>query len=147
MTLKTKIDNDLNGALKAKNALKVSTLRLVKSAIKNKEIDARGELKEDQLLQILSTMIKQRKESIEQFEKGGRNDLAAKEKEEIAFIEAYLPKQLSEAELAGLVQEAIAAVGAKGPQDMGKVMKALMPRVAGKADGKLLSELVRKKLV
>lgn len=147
MTLKTKIDNDLNEALKAKNALKVSTLRLVKSAIKNKEIDAKGELKEDQVLQILSTMIKQRKESIEQFEIGGRNDLAEKEKGEIVFIEAYLPQQLSEAELTSLVQEAIASVGAKGPQDMGKVMKALMPRVTGKADGKFLSELVRKKLV
>ncbi|MDP2599387.1 MAG: GatB/YqeY domain-containing protein [Deltaproteobacteria bacterium] len=146
MSLKEKIENDLKEAMRAKDALKLSCLRLVKSAVKNKEIDVRGALDDSQVIAILSTLAKQRKESIEQFKKGGRDDLVKQEEAELAVLETYLPKQMSEKELEEIVIKTIAETGAKGPQEMGKVMKALMPKITGKADGKEVSALVQKKL-
>lgn len=144
--LKKKIEEDLITALKAKEALKVSCLRLIKAAIKNKEIDLRGAIQEPQLLQLLSTMAKQRQEAITLYKQGGRNDLADKEAKELAMIESYLPKPFSEKELLTLIAAAIAETGAKDPQEMGKVMKALTPKTAGRADGKIVSDWVKKKL-
>ena len=146
MSLKERMQTELKEAMKAHDELKVSTLRLLSSAIKNKEIDERKPLDDEGLLAILSTAAKQRRESIEQYEKGGRQDLADKEKAELAIIQGYLPQQLSKEEVAALIKETIAETGAAGAKDMGKVMKALMPKVKGKADGKLVNELVKELL-
>ena len=146
MSLKERMQTELKEAMKAHDEIKVSTLRLLNSAIKNKEIDERKPLDDEGLLAILSTAAKQRRESIEQYEKGGRQDLADKEKAELAIIQGYLPQQLSKDEVAAVIKETIAETGAAGAKDMGKVMKALMPKVKGKADGKLVNELVKELL-
>ena len=146
MSLKAKIEQDILQALKAKDAAKVSCLRMLKAAIKNKEIDLRKELDDGQTTAILSTFVKQRKESIEQFKKGGRDDLVKKEEAELAMVEGYLPKALSEKELEAIVATAIQETGAQGSKDLGKVMKAAMAKTAGRADGKIISALVSKKL-
>ena len=146
MSLKEKIENDLKEAMKAKESLKVSCLRLIKAAVKNKEIDVRGALDEAQITSILSTLAKQRKESIEQFKKGGRDDLVKQEEAELAILNSYLPKQMSEKEIEEIIVKTIAEVGAKDIKEAGKVMKAVMPKVAGKADGKIVNAIVLKKL-
>ena len=146
MSLKERIQTELKEAMKAHDELKVSTLRLLNSSIKNKEIDERKPLDDEGLLAILSTAAKQRRESIDQYEKGGRQDLADKEKAELAILQSYLPQQLSKDEVAAIIKETIAETGASGAKDMGKVMKALMPKVKGKADGKLVNELVKELL-
>jgi len=146
MGLKERIQADMQKAAKERNSLALSALRMALAAIKNKEIEARGEIGEDAVLKVLATMVKQRRESIELFERGGRSDLAGKETAEIDVLEAYLPKPLTDAEVESLVREAIAAAGAKSPADMGRVMKELMPKVAGRADGKTVNEIVRRLL-
>ena len=146
MSLKEKIENDLKEAMKAKESLKVSCLRLIKAAVKNKEIDVRGALDDAQITSILSTLAKQRKESIEQFKKGGRDDLVKQEEAELAILNSYLPKQMSEKEIEEIIVKTIAEVGAKDIKEAGKVMKAVMPKVAGKADGKIVNAIVLKKL-
>ena len=146
MGLKEQIQGDMKKAAKERNSLALSALRMALAAIKNKEIEARGEIGEDAVLKLLATMVKQRKESIELFERGGRSDLAGQEAAEIAVLEAYLPRPLSGDEVESLVRESIAAAGAKSPSDMGRVMKELMPKVAGRADGKTVNEIVRRLL-
>ena len=146
MGLKERIQADMQTAAKEKNSLALSALRMALAAIKNKEIEERGEIGEDSILKVLATMVKQRKESIDLFRRGGREDLAGKEAAEIVVLEAYLPKALSDAEIETLVREAIGAAGAKSPGDMGRVMKELMPKVAGRADGKTVNEIVRRLL-
>jgi uncharacterized protein YqeY len=146
MGLKERIQAHMQKAAKERNSLALSALRMALAAIKNKEIEARGEIGEDAVLKVLATMVKQRRESIELFERGGRSDLAGKETAEIDVLEAYLPKPLTDAEVESLVREAIAAAGAKSPADMGRVMKELMPKVAGRADGKTVNEIVRRLL-
>jgi len=146
MGLKEQIQEDMKKAAKERNSLALSALRMTLAAIKNKEIEARGEIGEDVVLKVLATMVKQRRESIELFDRGGRSDLAGKETAEIAVIEAYLPKPLPDAEVESLVREAITTAGAKSPADMGRVMKELMPKVAGRADGKTVNEIVRRLL-
>ena len=143
MGLKERIQQDIKGAMKEKDQVKLSTLRLLMSEIKNKEIDAGGELEEADLLSIIQKAAKQRKESIEQYKKGGRDELAAKEERELEILNSYLPQQLSREELEALVREAIARCGATSPKDMGKVMKEVMPAVKGRADGKEVNALVR----
>jgi uncharacterized protein YqeY len=144
--LKERIQADMQTAAKEKNSLALSALRMALAAIKNKEIEARGEIGEDSILKVLATMVKQRKESIDLFRRGGREDLAGKEAAEIVVLEAYLPTALSDAEIETLAREAIGAAGAKSPGDMGRVMKELMPKVAGRADGKTVNEIVRRLL-
>ena len=146
MNLKERIRGDMQKAAKEKSSLALSALRMALAAIKNKEIEARGEIGDDSVLKVLATMVKQRKESIELFRQGGREDLAEKEAGEIAVLEGYLPKALSEAEVESIAREAVEAAGAKSPADMGRVMKELMPKVAGRADGKIVSEIVRRLL-
>jgi len=143
MALKEKLKADLVVAMKAKDAERVSTIRLLTSAIKNKEIDSRKELDDEGVLAVLSTAVKQRRDSIEQFEKAGRTDLSDKEKAELEIIQAYMPQELGRDEIAAFVKEAVSETGASGAKDMGKVMKALMPKVKGRADGKLVNELVK----
>ena len=146
MGLKERIREDMQKAAKERDSLALSALRMAIAAITNKEIEARGELPDEAVLKILGTMVKQRRESIELYLKGNRRDLADKEAGEIAVLEAYLPRGLSAAEVEALAREAIEAAGAKGPGDIGRVMKDLMPKVAGRADGKVVNEAVRRLL-
>jgi len=133
-------------AAKERNSLALSALRMALAATRNKEIEVRGEIGDEGVVKVLATMVKQRRESIDLFRQGGRIDLAEKEAEEIAVLEAYLPKPIPESEIEALAREAIAAAGAKLPADMGRVMKELMPKVAGRADGRIVNEIVRRLL-
>ena len=146
MDLKTTIQNDMKNAMKSGEPLKVQTLRMLVSEIKKKEIDKRSPLDEGEIQKTISTMLKQRQDSVEQFTKGGREDLAAKERDEMTILKAYLPQQMSESEVETLVVAAIGETGAAGPGDIGKVMKAAMAKAGGRADGKLINEIARRKL-
>jgi hypothetical protein len=148
VTLKEKLTADMKEAMKAKEAGKqrLSVIRLVRGAIRQLEIDGKKELVDEDVLGVISKEAKQRRDAIEEFKKGGRDDLVAAAEAEIAILMEYLPKQLSKDEIKGLVQEAIAASGATSPKDMGKVMKELMPKVKGRADGKLVNEVVKEAL-
>jgi uncharacterized protein YqeY len=146
MELKQTLLADLKGAMKSKDSLKVDTLRLLISEIKNKEIDLREELGDEAITALLTTQIKRRKEAAGMFEQGGRADLKEKEEKEMAILQIYLPEQVGEEELKQRIQAVIAETGAQGPQDMGKVMKVVVPEFKGKAEGdqirKIVSELL-----
>jgi uncharacterized protein len=146
MGLREKIDTDTKEALKSGAKDKLSTLRMLNAALKNKQIDKRRSLTEEEVFETVRSLIKQRKDSIEQFAKGGRQDLVDKETAEVSVLEVYLPQQLSREELEVMVRDAVAQTSAQGARDMGKVMKALIPMVGGRADGKLISELVKNAL-
>jgi uncharacterized protein YqeY len=147
MSLAERIQKDLTEAMKSKEDLRLSVLRMVKSALKNKEIEKIRPLDEAESLQVLQTLVKQRKESVEQFTKGGRADLADKETREIAIIEAYLPAAASEADLDRAIEAAIAETGATSPKQMGAVIKSAKALLSGKTvDGKALSDRVRARL-
>jgi len=134
---------DLKQAMLDRDKLRTSTLRLVLSAAKNKEIEKGEPLSDEEMIAVLSSETKKRRESVEEYKKGNREDLAEKEAAEIEILKKYLPEQLSEEEIQKLVKEAIAQTGAAGPKDMGKVMQALMPKVKGRADGRAVSEIVK----
>ena len=147
MTLQERIDADLKDAMRAKEAGKLSVLRGLKSALKYAEIEkASADLDDSAAVQVIRKQVKQRQDSIESFEKGGRPELAAKEKEELEILNAYLPKGLSSEELSALVRETIAEVGATSKAQMGAVMKVLQAKAAGRVDGKSLSTEVQKQL-
>lgn len=146
MGVKEKIMADMKEAMKAKDMMKVSTLRLLLSEIKNKEIDKRGELTDEEIYAVIQKAVKQRKESIEQYKNAGRADLVEKEEAELKILESYLPEQLSEEELEKIIDEAIKEAGAASIKDLGKVMKIVMPKVKGRADGKIVNQKVREKL-
>jgi len=147
MGLRDQINSDLMAAMKSKETKRLSVLRMMKTAIKNKEVELRRELEDAQVIQVLLTMIKQRKDSIEQFTRGGRSDLAEKESGEIRIIEEYLPAAVTEAEMEKAVEDAIRQIGAASLKDMGKVMKACMERFAGRpVDGAKVNALVKNKL-
>jgi uncharacterized protein YqeY len=147
MTLQEKIQSHLADAMRSKDQLRLSVLRMMKSAVKNKEVDKMKALEEGEVLAVLNTMVKQRKDSVEQFRKGGREELAQKEEAEIKIIEEYLPAAASDEDIQRAVEEAIQETGAASMKDMGKVMKATMARLAGKsADGSRVSQLVKEKL-
>ena len=143
MSLKEKISEDMKAAMRAKESEKLATIRLINAAIKQKEVDERIELSDEQVLAVIAKMIKQRKDSITQFEAGGRQDLADIEKAEMVVLSAYMPAQMSEAEVQAEVAAAVAQVGAAGPQDMGKVMGVLKPKLAGRADMTAVSAQVK----
>ncbi len=147
MSLKEKITEDMKAAMRAKESEKLATIRLLTAAIKQREVDERIELTDDQVLAVIEKMIKQRKDSITQFEAGGRQDLADIEKAEMVILSAYMPAQMSDAEVQAEVQAAVAQVGAAGPQDMGKVMGVLKPKLAGRADMTAVSAMVKAALV
>jgi len=144
--LKTQLTNDLKDGLRSGDKLRVSVIRLLTAMIKNREVDKRGPLTDPEVLQAISTSCKQRQEAIDQFRQGGRDDLASKETAELAILQSYLPKPLTAEELLGLVQEAIREAQATSAKEMGKVMALLMPRVTGRADGKVVSTMVRETL-
>ena len=146
MTLKERIDQDMRQAQKSGEKLKLSLTRLLKSDIRYKEIDKGKELSDEEVLEVLTSAAKKHRDSIEQFRKGGREDLVKQEEDELKLILGYMPEQLNAEELGKLVEEAITEVGAEGEKDMGKVMKVLMPKVKGKADGKAVSLLVSSRL-
>jgi len=147
MSLKQQIITDLTLSMKAQDSARTSTLRMVKAGIVNREIEKGGELDDDEMAKLLRSMVKQRRDSVEQFEKGGRPELVAKEQAEIEVIETYLPQAASQDEIESAVAAAIAATGAASMKDMGKVMKAVQAALAGKnADGRTVSEVVKAKL-
>ena len=146
MELKQKIENAMKAALKAKEAVALSTLRMLLAAIKQREIDERVTLSDSDVISVIEKMIKQRRESIKMYEEAGRDDLATSEKSEIEILQTYMPKQLTESEVADAVGAAIAESGATGPKDMGVVMGLLKAKLAGRADFSLISKLVKSKL-
>ncbi len=146
MAFKEKLNQQTVLAAKAKDKIRLSTLRMIKNGLHNREIDLKRDLSETEFLQLLSGMVKQRRDSIEQFKKGGRTDLVEKELAELQVVEEFLPAQLSEADLDAAISEAIAEAGATSSRDMGKVMKVLMPKLTGRADGKAVGEKVKVRL-
>lgn len=147
MTLKDQIIADMVAAMKAKDAERTSTLRMIKAAITNREKDGGADVTDEDVLKLLRSQVKQRRDSVEQYEKGGRQDLADKEKAEIVIIEAYLPQAASQEEIDQAVAAAISETGASTMKEMGAVMKATMAKLAGKnADGKMVSEAVKTRL-
>ena len=147
MSLRDRLTEDLKLAMKARDQLRMDVIRMIKAAVLNKEVELKKDLDDAEMSRIMTTMIKQRKESVEQFEKGQRAELAAKERQEISIIEAYLPKALSPDDLDRTVDAVIRESGATSAKDMGAVMKAVMARLAGQpVDGTQVSDLVRSKL-
>jgi len=147
MSLKEQIVTDLTAAMKAKDAARTSTLRMLKAAIVNRQIEKGSELDEEEMAKLLRSQVKQRRDSIEQYQKGGRQDLVEKEQAEIVVIESYLPQAASPEQIEQAVSDAIAETGATSMKDMGAVMKAAMARLAGKnAEGRAVSETVKRKL-
>jgi hypothetical protein len=136
----------MRDAMRARDQRRTSTLRMAMAAAKNRQIELGRELSDEDMVEVLGRQVKQRRESIEQFRAGGREEMAANEEAEAQILAEFLPEQLSEAELAAMVDEAVAETGAAGPGDMGKVMGALMPKTRGRANGKLVSDLVRRRL-
>lgn len=147
MSLKERINEDMKSAMRAKDAARLGAIRFLQAAIKQKEVDERVEVDDAAILAIIDKLIKQRRDSITQFEAAGRRDLVDKEQAELALLQGYLPQQLTEAELEAEVDAAMAESGAAGAAAMGKVMAVLKPRIAGRADIGKASALVKKKLV
>ncbi|MGI6556675.1 GatB/YqeY domain-containing protein [uncultured Pseudoramibacter sp.] len=147
MALKKQLLTDLKAAMKAKDKVRKSTITLIRAAILQEEKDKQIDNLEDSDIEaIISKQYKQRKDSLKEFEKAGRDDLIEQTKAEMAIIEDYLPKQLSQEEIGAIVEDTIQEIGAESMKDMGKVMKAIMPKVKGKADGKVVNQIVREKL-
>lgn len=147
MPLTDKVNADITAAMKAKDAPRLSALRMMKAAMMNKGVEKGRDLEDAEVLQVVSSLVKQRRDSIEQFSKAGRTDLVEKETAEIAVLEAYLPPAATTEEIDAAVAAAITETGAASPKDIGKVMKAVMPKLAGKnADGRTINESVRRKL-
>jgi uncharacterized protein len=149
MSISEQIQKDMTEAMRARDERRLSALRMVKTALKNREIEKRGPLDDKESLQVLSTLVKQRRDSIEQFEKGGRQELADKEKAELALIESYMPKAVGEQEIANTVRATIAEMGSPTIKDMGTVMKNVMAKFSAggaRVDGKQVSELVKREL-
>ena len=147
MLLRERVNADLTTAMKAKDAARLSALRMLKAAIMNKGVEKGRDLEDDEVVQVVASLVKERRDSIEQFTNAGRTDLVEKESGEIAVLEHYLPPALTAVEIETAVKAAIAETGAASPKDMGKVMKAVMPKLAGKnADGKTVNEIVRRTL-
>jgi uncharacterized protein YqeY len=146
MTLRERLVEEMKVAMKAKDDLKLSVIRMVRSSVKNREIDLKRELDDQGVTEIIVGIVKQRKDSIRLFKEAGREDLVAKEEKELALLLEFLPKQLDRGEIEALVAKAIVECGAQGASDLGKVMKVLKPLVAGVADGKLVNDIVREKL-
>lgn len=146
MSLLDKLDEDLKKAMKASDRLRLSALRLVKAAVKNQQIEKRQPLSDEDIFSVISTLAKQRKESIEQFSKAGREDMAEQERQELQILQSYMPQQLSHEAVEALILQAIQEASASSEADMGRVMKILMPRIKGVADGKQVSSRVKELL-
>lgn len=146
LNLKEKINAEMISAAKARDKIRLSTIRMIKSALHNKEIDLKREPKDTESLQVLSSLVKQRKDSIEQFRKGGRLDLVEKEEAELKIVQEFMPEQMPDDEIEAEIEKVINETGAVSVRELGKVMKALMPRLTGRADGKKVGEKVKARL-
>jgi uncharacterized protein YqeY len=146
MTLQERLTEAMKDAMRAKDSLRLNTVRLIRTAVKNREIDARRELEEQEILAVLSTLVKQRRESALAFREGGRPELAEKEEQELSVIQEFLPRQLGEEEIRGIIEEAVVEIGASSMKDMGKVMKIVTGKTLGRADGRVVSEMVKARL-
>ena len=146
MSLKDRLSGDMKDAMRAQDKDRLSTIRMLLSAVKNKEIDLREKLTDEEVIETITSQVKQRRDSIEQFTNAGRLDLVEKEEAELKILQGFLPKQLTPEEIDSEVEKAVGEAEASGMKDLGKVMKLLMPRVAGRADGKLVIEKVRERL-
>ena len=146
MSLRERLNEELKSSMKEKDELKLSVIRMIRSSMKNREIDLKHELDDREIIEIISTLCKQRRESIRLFKEANRQELVDKEEKELALLLGFLPQQLTREELEDLVMKTIAECNAQGSKDMGRVMKAMQPSVAGRADGKLVSEVVKEKL-
>jgi len=146
VSLRDRLTEEMKSAMKAKDELRLATIRQIRSVVKNREIDQKREFDDQGISEVISSLAKQRRESIKMFRDAGREDLAVKEETELAVLLEYLPKQLNREEVAALVAGAIAESGAQGPKDMGKLMKVLMPQVSGLADGKMVNDVVKETL-
>jgi uncharacterized protein YqeY len=146
MALRERLSDEMKEAMKARDDLRLSAIRLIRSAVKNKDIELKRELTEQEIVEVIASLVKQRRESIRLFGEAGRQDLVEKEEKELAVLLGFLPQQLSREAVAELVERVVAECGAQGGKDMGRVMKALMPHVAGRADGKMVSDIVKEKL-
>lgn len=146
MSLTERLENDMKQAMRSKDKVRLSVIRMVRTAIKNAEIDQKVTLSDDDVIAVLNREMKQRRDSLQAFESAGRQDLKEAVEQEIAVLMDYLPQQLTEDELRAIVQEVVAETGATGKAEMGKVMGALMPKVKGRADGKLVNQIVQQAL-
>lgn len=146
MGLKERLINDMKEAMKSKDRVKLSTIRMINSLIKNAEIEKRGELSDEEIVSLLMKYAKQRRESIEMYEKGGRRDLVEKEKQELSIVESYLPEQMGEDEVREIVREAVEKTGARSVKDIGSVMKYVMPKVKGRVDGSTVNRIAKEML-
>ena len=146
MSLRQRLNEEMKGAMKVRDDLKLSAIRMVRAAVKNREIEQKHELDDREISEVIASLVKQRRESIRLFQDGGRADLVTKEEKELSVLLDFLPPQLQGEELDVLVLKAIAECGAEGIKDLGKVMKAIAPHVAGRADGKVVAEAVKAKL-
>lgn len=146
MSLSEQLNEAMKAAMKARDSLRLNAIRLVRTAIKNREIEERRELDDQEVIGVLSTLVKQRKESAQVYREGGRPELAEKEGQELAIIQEFLPAQLDEAELRAIIEAAVNETGAASMKDMGKVMKVVAGKTLGRADGRLVSELVKARL-
>lgn len=144
--LRDRLTEEMKGAMKARDDIRLSVIRLIRSSVKNREIESRHELADGEIIEVISTLVKQRRESIRMFGEVGRTDLVEKEEKELAVLLTFLPQQLTREEVESLVAKVVADCGAQGPKDMGKVMKAIMPHVAGRADGSIVSAVVKEQL-
>lgn len=146
MSLEEKILDDMKQAMKSNEKSRLSTIRMIRTAVKNKEIDLRRKLEDDEILKVIQGMMRKSEESIEQFKAGGRTDLVEKESTEVAILKSYLPQSLSQEEVIKIIEETIQETQASSLKDLGKVMKSVMPKLTGKADGKLINQLVKERL-
>jgi uncharacterized protein YqeY len=146
MSLEEKLVEEMKQAMKANDKLRLSTIRMIRSSLKNKEIELRKKLENEDILKVIQVMVRKGEESIEQFQAGGRTDLVEKEKKEIEILKSFLPQPLSQEEILKIIDQSIQEAQALSLKDMGKVMKLVMPKIGGKADGKLINQLVKEKL-
>ena len=146
MSLKEKLTDDMKDAMRSQDKVRLSTIRMLLSAVKNKEIDLGKQLADQEVIETITSQVKQRRDSIEQFTKAGRSDLVEKEETELKILQGYLPEQLTAQEIEAEIEKAVKEAAASGMKDLGKVMKILAPRVSGRADGKVVSDKVRERL-
>jgi uncharacterized protein YqeY len=146
MSLEERLIEEMKGAMKSGDKLRLSTIRMIRSALKNKEIEIRKTLEDEDVVKVIQTMVRKGEESVEQFQTGGRTDLVEKEKKEIEILKSFLPQPLSQDQILKIIDQSIQETQASSLKDIGKVMKSVMPKIGGKADGKLINQLVKERL-
>jgi uncharacterized protein YqeY len=146
MSLEERLIEEMKGAMKSSDKLRLSTIRMIRSALKNKEIEIRKKLEDEDVVKVIQAMVRKGEESVEQFQTGGRTDLVEKEKKEIEILRSFLPQPLSQDQILKIINQSIQETQASSLKDIGKVMKSVMPKIGGKADGKLINQLVKERL-